>query len=64
MSQTLHIKPAAGLIVRDPATAEPLPETGAEKPRSRYWLRRLRDGDVREAVEPRKPKAVKTTSKE
>lgn len=34
--------------VRDPARGDYLPAEGREVPRDQYWLRRLRDGDVRE----------------
>lgn len=44
----LHLKPAPGLTVRDPETLQPLAEKGERKPRTAYWLRRLRDGDVTE----------------
>lgn len=44
----IHVIPAKGLQVRDPRTGEPLPPEGAQVPRTRYWLRRLRDGDVTE----------------
>ncbi|HBD18680.1 MAG TPA: hypothetical protein DC063_00265 [Arenimonas sp.] len=43
---TLHIKPAPGLIVRDPATGNPLAAEGENKPDTTYWRRRLRDGDA------------------
>ena len=47
MKSTFKIKPATkGLIVRDNITRKPLAEKGEEKPRSSYWLRRLRAGDV------------------
>jgi len=46
MSQTLYLKPAPGIRVRDPHTGQHLPEAGAELPKNRYWLRRLKDGDV------------------
>lgn len=61
MSKPLYIKPAPGLKVRDPRNGEHLPETGAEKPRTRYWLRRLKDNDV---VETGKRAAAKAKSKE
>lgn len=38
--------------VRDPVTKEHLPESGQEKPRNSYWLRRIKDGDVMEARPP------------
>lgn len=40
------IMPAPGRNVRDPVTMAPLAEKGERKPRSPYWLRRLRVGDV------------------
>lgn len=55
MPETLFVKPAPGLQVRDPQTHDPLPAEGAEVPRTIYWLRRLRDGDVTE-VQPKKTK--------
>lgn len=50
----MFVKPAAGRVVRDPETYTPLPEAGREVPRSQYWMRRLRDGDV-ETVEENPP---------
>ncbi len=55
----IYIKPANGIKVRDPQTGEHLPEAGAEKPRSHYWLRRLKDGD---AVETKAPAMVKAAT--
>ena len=49
---SVYVKPAPGLIVRDPDTREPLPAAGAWVPRTTYWVRRLRDGDVAEAAPP------------
>ena len=47
MSDTIRIKPRAGMIVRDPVTYRPLAVEGEDKPRfNQYWQRRLRDGDV------------------
>lgn len=44
---TFKIYPArAGLIVRDPRTRKPLLTEGETKPKSGYWLRRLREGSV------------------
>ena len=43
-----YLIPKDGLIVRDPLTGKPLPKEGAPKPRTAYWLRRVRDGDVTE----------------
>jgi hypothetical protein len=58
----LYLIPNAGLRVRDPETGEPLPADGAHKPNSIYWIRRLRDGDVREGKPPRA--ATTSASKE
>lgn len=55
-----------GLIVRDPITMNPLLAEGELKPRSQYWLRRIKDGDV-EVVEPTKkpaPARKKATTNE
>ena len=46
---TFFIKPAPGLKIADPETGEYLPETGKVMPRSAFWLRRVKDGDVLEA---------------
>ena len=49
----MYITPKAGLVVRNPATGEILPATGAEippGPHKAYWLRRQLDGDVTIAV--------------
>ena len=45
----MYITPKAGLVVRNPATGEVLPDAGAEippGPHKAYWLRRQLDGDV------------------
>lgn len=51
--EKIVVKPRKGLLVRDPKTREILAEGGETKPLTKYWRRRLRDGDV-EAVEARK----------
>lgn len=43
---TITIKPAPGLVIRDPARMDLIEEEGREVERSNYWARRLRDGDV------------------
>ena len=55
---TFFIKPAAGLRIADPSTGEYLPEGGMLMPRSGFWLRRLKDGDVI-VVEPRQASPAK-----
>lgn len=43
---TMFVRPAVGLKIRDPETGNYLPEPGQIVPRSSFWLRRLKDGDV------------------
>lgn len=52
MPATFYICPVDGAIVRDPVTFQPLPETGATKPRNTYWLRRKLNGEVVECTPP------------
>lgn len=60
MSKEIYVKPAReGLVVRDVVTGQSLPAEGASVPRSSYWMRRLRDGDVVEAKPPKKKSAPK-----
>jgi hypothetical protein len=49
---TFFIRPAPGLRIADPDSGGYLPETGALMPRSAFWLRRQKDGDVVEASPP------------
>jgi hypothetical protein len=42
----MFVKPAPGLLVRDPVTKRHLPESGKEVPENSYWVRRLAAGDV------------------
>jgi hypothetical protein len=42
----VFVRPAPGLRIADPQTGDYLPESGALVPRSGFWLRRLKDGDV------------------
>ena len=53
----MFLKPTAGRTVRDPVKGTLLPEEGAEVPKSTFWDRRLRDGDVvnADAVPQAKP---------
>lgn len=44
--RTINVKPQGGLLVRDPVTREPLKPKGESKPRSTYWLRRIKDKSV------------------
>ena len=58
---TFFIKPAPGLRIADPQTGDYLPAGGMLMPRSGFWLRRLKDGDVIEtkAATPAKEKSAK-----
>lgn len=49
------MKPKLGLVVRDPHSKQPLPESGREVQPTSYWLRRLADGDVVEVAPPVAP---------
>lgn len=42
----MFVKPAKGLVIRDPDLKDLLPDTGREVPESGYWVRRMGDGDV------------------
>ncbi|OPY15612.1 MAG: hypothetical protein A4E66_00016 [Syntrophus sp. PtaB.Bin001] len=47
MPDQMFLKPAKdGLLVRDPDTGKALAAEGEYKPRSTYWIRRLKTGDV------------------
>lgn len=59
MPKTMYVKPAEGLIVRDPVTGNPLPADGDHVPRISYWLRRQADGDVITAKPVNPPKKEK-----
>ena len=60
----MKLKPAPGLVVRDPVLGDVLPPEGREVTPSDYWHRRLRDGDVElaeisVAVEPAEPEEAR-----
>jgi hypothetical protein len=57
------LKPADGLAVVDPETGKNLPPEGALVENSKYWRRRLKDGDVLEAAAPVSSAPVKKSSK-
>jgi hypothetical protein len=65
----MRIKPADPSVpVRDPVTREYLPEDGADKPETSFWMRRIRDGSVvrveeHELPTGREPIAPLTTRK-
>lgn len=60
-TKTLFLKPAEGLLVRDPVTRKPLDPAGEDKPDTLYWRRVLARGD---AVRATRPKGGKTAAKE
>lgn len=58
------VKPATGLLIRDPATRLIVPKEGQEVDQhDPFWSRAIRDGDVRE-VEPAEPAKGAHASKE
>ena len=48
----MFVKPAPGLLVRDPDTKFPLPAEGREVQPTSYWTRRVACGDVELAEAP------------
>ena len=42
----MFVRPAPGLIVRDPLHMTPIPAEGREVPDINYWHQRVRDGDL------------------
>jgi hypothetical protein len=57
---TIVVKPAEGLLVRNPDRGfRPLEAAGEAVPLTEYWLRRLRDGDVVRVAPETKPKTSK-----
>ena len=46
----IFLKPKAGLRILKPGSFRPLSELGEWVPKSSYWLRRLKSGDVEEAA--------------
>ena len=64
----MYITPKTGLVVRNPATGEILPDAGAEippGPHKAYWLRRQLDGDVTTSMTvPTQPAKNKASTSE
>lgn len=60
LTNSFYLIPNGDARPRDPLTGKPLDPKGETKPRSSYWLRRLRDGDVTEGKAP-KAAATPTT---
>ena len=54
----IYVVPLPGMLVRFPKTKSCLPESGGWVPAENYWLRRISDGDVREAQPPEEKKAA------
>lgn len=44
--KTMRVRPAEGRMVPDPDRGDVLPSEGRTVPKSQWWMRRLRDGDV------------------
>jgi hypothetical protein len=53
LTNSFYLIPNGDARPRDPITGKPLAPKGETKPRSSYWLRRLRDGDVTEGKQPK-----------
>lgn len=47
------LRPKKGVKVPYPMSQRMLSEDGEEVSRSSYWLRRIKDGDVEEVLEPK-----------
>lgn len=59
----MFVKPSSKKVkVFDPATKLHLKEEGKEVPKSNYWLRRLRDGDIVE-IKKEESKAIRKSNK-
>jgi hypothetical protein len=55
----MYIIPKSGLTVRDPKTKRALPAAGKEITTNiMYWMRRVRDGDVKISKAPAAPTPV------
>ena len=54
--EKIFVKPAEGLIIRDPKTYAILPVDGAFVEGNVYWHRRIADGDVIQGSEVKKKK--------
>jgi len=48
MRKIIKVKPRKDLKVPYPESRRFLPAQGADVPRNRYWIKRLKDGDVEE----------------
>lgn len=56
------VYPVEGRVVPDPDAGDYLPEAGREVPRSMYWLRRERAGDVTTEAPTKAKAAAKSTA--
>lgn len=48
----MYVKPAPGVLVRDPLTMMPMPEIGRHVENSQHWWRMLAEGAVIECAPP------------
>ncbi|MEJ1358346.1 MAG: DUF2635 domain-containing protein [Candidatus Sedimenticola sp. (ex Thyasira tokunagai)] len=62
MPETLTVKPAPKRQVRNPRSGEHLDKAGETVPRTPYWLRRLKDGDVVKVKTTTRKKTTKRTA--
>lgn len=58
--QTIRVKPAPGLTVRDPITRKPLPAEGDDVQNSSFWRRRIAEGSVVEVASAGKARRSKS----
>ena len=58
----MYVKPAPGLVIRDPDLHDHIPAEGRDVPLSDYWHRRVLDGDVVAATAPPAPAPAATTA--
>lgn len=61
---TIKLRPAPGVVVRDPTTRRVLKADGEEKPRNQYWMRRLAASEVVEIKPPAEKPFVVTNEVE
>lgn len=58
--EKIFVVPAEGMRVKDPITLRPLKPEGEEKPRTTYWVRRIRCGDCTLGKAPQAPRPEAT----
>lgn len=59
----MYVKPAPGLVIRDPDLKDFLPGAGRLVPDTSYWQRLVRDKDVVETPAPLEPATTERSAK-